>query len=282
MRTEKQMYDLIINTAKEDDRVRAVIISGSRCNPNAPNDEYQDYDIAYVVRDITSFKKDHSWIKIFGNPLMVQMLEQYKGAANDGRFNYLMLFDDGNRIDLILIPIEKFDDIDNHDSLNKVLLDKDNIVGKLTEPSDSDYYIKQPTEILYDQYCNNFWWIMQNTAKGIMREEISYAMKMLSYSRDCLDNIISWNIGIKNGFNLSVGKFGKYFRKYLDEDVYDSYCKAYPNSDYENIWKSIFVMCELFPPLAKEVAEHFRFEYKESYEKNMMEYLHRVKVKNYL
>ena len=34
MRTEKEMMDLIINTAKEDERIRAVIMNGSRVNPN--------------------------------------------------------------------------------------------------------------------------------------------------------------------------------------------------------------------------------------------------------
>lgn len=30
MRTEKEMIDLIMNTAKEDERIRAVIMNGSR------------------------------------------------------------------------------------------------------------------------------------------------------------------------------------------------------------------------------------------------------------
>lgn len=41
MRTEKEMYDLIINTAKEDERIRAVYMNGSRTNVNAPKDIFQ-------------------------------------------------------------------------------------------------------------------------------------------------------------------------------------------------------------------------------------------------
>jgi aminoglycoside 6-adenylyltransferase len=37
MRTEREMLDLIINTARNDERVRAVIMNGSKVNPNAPN-----------------------------------------------------------------------------------------------------------------------------------------------------------------------------------------------------------------------------------------------------
>ena len=48
MRSEQEMRDLIINTAREDERVRAVIMNGSRTNPNAPVDIFQDFDIARV------------------------------------------------------------------------------------------------------------------------------------------------------------------------------------------------------------------------------------------
>ncbi len=44
------MLDLIINTAKEDERIRAVIMNGSRVNPNVKRDCFQDYDIIYVVK----------------------------------------------------------------------------------------------------------------------------------------------------------------------------------------------------------------------------------------
>ncbi len=42
MRTEQEMYDLILKVAKEDERIRAVYIDGSRTNPNAPRDIFQD------------------------------------------------------------------------------------------------------------------------------------------------------------------------------------------------------------------------------------------------
>ena len=45
MRTEREMMDLILSTAKEDERIRAVCLEGSRVNPNAPRDIFQDYDV---------------------------------------------------------------------------------------------------------------------------------------------------------------------------------------------------------------------------------------------
>ncbi len=51
MRSEQEMFDLILNTAREDKRIRAVYMNRSRTNPSAPRDIFQDYDIVYVVRE---------------------------------------------------------------------------------------------------------------------------------------------------------------------------------------------------------------------------------------
>ena len=49
MRTEKQIYDTILNFAKADDRIRVVTLEGSRTNINIIPDDFQDYDITFFV-----------------------------------------------------------------------------------------------------------------------------------------------------------------------------------------------------------------------------------------
>ena len=43
MRTEQEMLDLIIGTAKNDERIRAVYMNGSRTNKNIKKDIFQDH-----------------------------------------------------------------------------------------------------------------------------------------------------------------------------------------------------------------------------------------------
>ena len=75
MRTEQEMYDLILKVAEEDERIRAVYIDGSRTNPNAPRDIFQDYDVGYVVRETESFRKDRDWTeRMFGKILYMKEL----------------------------------------------------------------------------------------------------------------------------------------------------------------------------------------------------------------
>lgn len=66
MRSEQEMFDLILTTARQDDRVRAVVLNGSRANPNAKKDVLQDFDIVFIVRELQTFLADPSWIDRFG------------------------------------------------------------------------------------------------------------------------------------------------------------------------------------------------------------------------
>jgi len=66
------MLDLILDVAEKDERIRAVYMTGSRTNPNAPKDMFQDYDIVYVVTETSSFISDENWIDVFGNRIMIQ------------------------------------------------------------------------------------------------------------------------------------------------------------------------------------------------------------------
>ena len=44
MRSEHEMYNLILEVAKNDARIKAVYMNGSRTNENVPKDIFQDYD----------------------------------------------------------------------------------------------------------------------------------------------------------------------------------------------------------------------------------------------
>src|SRR5262245_31659139 len=140
LRSAQEMLELIVTTAAGDDRVRAVIMNGSRANPNARQDIFQDFDVVYLVTEVDSFKRDQHWINRFGELMILQMPEAMGDPPpmNDGRFTYLMVFTDGNRIDLTLFPIARLRQL-KRDSLSVLLLDKDDVVEPFPTANESDY-----------------------------------------------------------------------------------------------------------------------------------------------
>ncbi|MFC4598790.1 aminoglycoside 6-adenylyltransferase [Cohnella hongkongensis] len=283
MRTEKEMFDLILGVAQKDERIRAVYMNGSRTNPNAPKDIFQDYDVVYVVTETSSFINDETWMNVFGDLIMMQ--EPDKNDHSMGidmdftrSYGYLMLFTDGNRIDLHIETKESMLEGYVSDKLTVPLLDKDNCLPIIPAATDIDYHVKKPTEPLYSGSCNDFWWCLQNVAKGIWRDELPYAKQMFEHViRPRLDEMISWWVGTQNGFQVSIGKMGKYMNKYLPESYWEMYKETFSDSNYENMWNSIFTSCELFRALAKDVAEYFRYSYNAKDDANMTNYLKRVR-----
>mgnify|MGYP003095780254 FL=1 len=71
MRTETEMLSLLIKIAKNL-KVKAVALSGSRTDTKAPKDEFQDYDVVYVVDDFDNLTSDLSWLDYFGKRIIEQ------------------------------------------------------------------------------------------------------------------------------------------------------------------------------------------------------------------
>jgi aminoglycoside 6-adenylyltransferase len=263
MRSEQEMLELIVGTAKNDERIRAVIMNGSRANPNAPRDPFQDFDIVYIVTEVTPFKYNYDWIKRFGELMIMQMPEDIQDPppSNDGSFVYLMQFTDGNRIDLGIYPLANLQEL-GKDSLSVLLLDKDGIIEPFAPASEKDYLPKPPTAKAFSDCCNEFWWVCPYVAKSLWREEILYAKHMLDkWVRDELMKMITWHIGVKTQFSCNPGKIGKYFKQYLEPKLWEMLQKTYSDASYESTWGALYTTCNLFRIIAVHIAENFGFDY---------------------
>jgi aminoglycoside 6-adenylyltransferase len=176
-------------------------------------------------------------------------------------FQYLMQFSDGNRIDLGIFPLHRLKDF-VPESLTVVLLDKDGLFKWIPPTSDRDGIPPPPTAKAFGDCCNEFWWVSPYVAKGLWREEFLYARYMLDeVVRSQLMKMLDWYIGVRTGFATNPGKMGKYYRKYLEAELWELLLKTYADADYDHTWEALFRMGELFRKLAVTVADHFGFEY---------------------
>jgi len=275
MRTPEEMFDLILSVAKEDERIRAVTMGGSRANKDCPVDIYQDFDIVFFVKDVAPFWDNEEWIEEkFGKPSLLQKPESMEliPPDNDGNYMYLMIFPDGNRIDLQFTSWPYEDDGEPM----ILLLDKDGTFPKIQIAEDF-WYIKRPTAKYFADCCNEAHWCLNNVAKGIVREEASYVMMMMGIVRDMLIRMLEWYAGMNHDFRISTGKCGKYFKKYLPEDIYERFLKTYPTADTEAMWEAAFETLYLFGDVAREVAAKLEFTYNATEEKGIEDYMKQVR-----
>jgi len=278
MRSERQMLGLILNFASNDENIRAVVLNGSRANPNAPKDLFQDFDIAYLVNDLEPYVRNNKIPPYFGEILILQEPDNMgePSPEDEGHYAYLMQFMDGNRIDLSFHTPERWKSVTG-DSQSIALLDKDNALGGLPPASDSDYWAKKPTEKQFQDCCNEFWWMNSYVAKGLWREELTYAKWMMEVVQEQFMDMLTWYFGIKTGFQKAPGKAGKYIRDNVEPEIWAELEKTYSDANFENIWESLFTAGSLFRRVAKAVASEFGFQYPQQDDDNVSAYVRRIK-----
>ncbi len=273
MRNTEEMLQLIMDVAITDERIRAVTMEGSRVSKNATHDKYCDFDISFVVNDIRGFTKDHKWIEIFGDILIVQYpmdwySHPYDYAGRDN-FAYLIQFKDGNRIDLTLIDISNIEKENDYCEPRVVLLNKDNLKELKQISDESVFNIQKPSEMEYYNTCNEFRWLSIYVSKGLCREELYYA----KYAYDVLMmemfiKMLNWKIGVENDFKVTTGNHSKYLKRFLPAEEMESFQGVFPNGTYEDIWSKLYVIYDFFAELASYVGEAlgYQFDAKETEE----------------
>ena len=246
-----------------------------------PKDIFQDYDVVYVVTETKPFIVDKDWINRFGEILFMQFPDEHPDypSDKDNFYGWLMQFTDGNRIDLHVESINHARANILNDSLCKALLDKDNCLPDIPESSDKNYWVSKPSEAQFVCTCNEFWWCLNNVAKGLWREEIPYVQDMINYVvRKQLEKMLSWKVGIITDYSVSVGKSAKYMYKWLSEQEWKIYLKTYCGADVNDIWQSVEIMCSLFKETAAWVAEALQYPFNDKEAENCMKFLNAVKI----
>ena len=68
---------LILGFAEKDERIRAVLMAGSRVNDNIEKDIFQDYDIDCIVTDVEPFRDQAYVVPRFGETILVEKPEDH-------------------------------------------------------------------------------------------------------------------------------------------------------------------------------------------------------------
>lgn len=264
MHIQESIYHKVFQIAENDDRIRAVLLNGSRANPNIEPDKYQDYDLLFVVSDFETFLEDKRWILQFGKPILQQLPdEMLLGSDTDDKkvtFTILTFFEEGYRIDLTFFPVEKIETDYLHDSLTVVWVDKDGLFATFPKASDKGYFVLKPDQRAFQEVCNEFWWTITNVAKGLKRSEIIYAKEMMENAvRPVFLQMIYWEIGFKNNFQISVGKSGKFISKLTSDTLYAKILKTYSDADIKNNWNALFLMVSIFETIQNQLAKKMYF-----------------------
>lgn len=264
MRDETEMLNRILQIAKTI-QVEAVAMSGSRTNSKALKDEFQDYDVVYIVDDFDNLTSDLSWLAYFGK----RIIEQEVSLGN--RRLYLMLFEDGNRIDLTLCPKEHMKEWVDSESKFIVLEDEKGLFESYS-PSPKRFWTSPATEMDFKNSCNEFWWVSAYVVKGICRKQVIYAADHLyGICQQELLKLLAWQVAADKG-TVDVGKNYKYLFNYLPAEKEKEFSSLLDFSSLDKITQSLFTTMQLFHKEAQFLAQKIGFDYDKEVAEKMIEY----------
>jgi len=158
-----------------------------------------------------------------------------------------------------------------------LLADKDHRFKALDPASDQDYLIQKPSAFLVKTSINEFYWCLQNVAKGLARDQVPYALWMLNGPiRDMLHRMIEWKIALDHDFTVSTGSHGKRFKAFLNPTQYHEWESTVPSASIESIWQASFNSIALFSALAQEVCLGLELDYPLDEETHITAHLNRI------
>lgn len=264
MRTDTEMMNLILQIA-DTLEVEAIALSGSRTNPRAPKDEFQDYDVVYIVDVLEDLISDLSWLDKFGK----RIIEQEVTLGH--RRLYLMFFEDGNRVDLTLCPKEYIQEWVDSEANFEVIKD-DKGLFEAYQLNLKRYWTAPPTEEEFVATCNEFWWVSAYVVKAIRRNQLIYATDHLyGICQQELLKVLAWQVTSDRGV-VDIGKNCKYLFQYLPAEQEKEFSALLDLSSFDKITQSLFATMGLFNREAQILAQKMGFTYDKEVAEKMTSY----------
>lgn len=240
-------------------------MNGSKTNAAIPDDCFKDYDVVFFTEEVSKYKENQDFLAQFGEVLLYTEPELDAVTPlfpNGDGYIYLVQYTNGVRIDCQFRSLASLAAYLEEDSLTLIMGDKEGLVETNPIPDDSDYWLKRPTQLSYEQSIKEFWWEFNNTLKATIRGELLLAQFYLNLTRAELIQLMTWTIACDNGYEMNYGKQHTRVLDYLCDSEREQLLQTFDTGSQEKIFsalKQMKALEEKYMPLLSR-ASGFRFE----------------------
>lgn len=244
--------------------IRAVGIEGSIATGR--QDLYSDLDVTLFTTHLPNYLEQSSWLDSFGPRIIMQTPEPIQLENDFVLYPFLMLFEDGSRINLKMASVYAFEAYLNWESTVQIVMDLDHRLQVQPIPNEQSFIIQKPSEQDFFECTNEFFWVATYVAKGILRHQFMYAAKHLEIIREELLRMIAWSISELHLERVNLGNAYKYLHEYMDEQDFEELRTTYAISSSTAQKDALQTMITLFERYAKPLAESYNYNYSEECE----------------
>jgi aminoglycoside 6-adenylyltransferase len=257
----------VLDWARRQDGLGAVILTGSRARAHGPVDAASDYDVEVFVAKPERYGSSSAWLEEI-SPVWVRIGSSEGGEEDvDRRVVYLAFFAGGTKADFQFRPLEALGALVERglDELYErgyvVLADPSGLASRLAAPSGQSPRVRPPTDADLLDVCSEFWFEAAHIPKLLVRGELWVVKFRDGTMKQMLLRLIEWDALARRGPEVDVWHIGTHMRDWVAPDVWADLHRCYGRFDAEDAFATFQATLELFSRLSRRVAAAFGLDH---------------------
>ena len=235
----------IVDWARADENIRAVVLSGSAALGDSYLDELSDLDVELYVRAPELLLDDSSWYARFGEVLVVEAL------TNPGWNPTRLVYYVGGKVDFMVGSVGALGE-DSYDRPFCVLVDKDDLAIQLTTTG-AEWAPPGPEQ--FHECANRLYAAALMWANYLVRDE-PWSAKIRDWdAKQELLKMIEWDHKARYGAQFETWFGGKRFNQWVDADVRASLERCWSGFGLAESAAALVATVELFEQLRSRTAD---------------------------
>ncbi len=256
--------DRIIHWARDEEAIRAVVITGSLARGDGSVDEFSDLDAQIITRDILRLTRDDSWLDAHGEvwirfPLHVDAPYRLVWFASGRKVDFQFV-----NPDEILAMRESGELSDEYLRGYLVALDKDGLLADLP-PSPRQFPMPAPpSRREVEAAINEFWFEAIHVAQFIRRREFWVAKYRDWTMKENLLRLLEWHARAMAEEDVNTWLLGKRILQWTDAPSAEAITRIWPRWDAAETWRALLAQLELCRRLSRELHAALGVDYAEA------------------
>ncbi len=259
----------IVEFGNDRDDLSYLGLLGSSSNEGNLDDEYSDIDLLVVSDNAAAYFREEEWLGSIDEVWMT-----FTESAPD--INYLerrCVFKNGMDVDFVLVDKAKLLSGDSafpvlneicHATM-KALIDKEDLGPRFKSIISNKNAFSFPTQAVYDNVVNDFYFHYLWAFKKCMRGEYWVALQCVNgYLKTRTLTMLEWYERSVNGKEYQTFYGGRHLEKWIDHSLRDDLASLFSRYGKENIMGSLVANKNFFTRIARDTAAINKLAFPES------------------
>ena len=261
--------------------IRTILVVGSMAG-TGKQDELSDFDIS-VFGDQFDFISSDNWLDQI-SPWVICIHEKFSlfGEQIPTR---LTLFANYQKVDFSFHPQTLLSKMagdqqlpPTYDAGFHVLVDKDQITGRLAKPTYKAYSISLPDPPAFALCQLEFWFESYHIAKYLLRQDWWAAKSRDQALKKWLLSMMQWHAAARSAVPLKAKGEGRQLSDWMSEDWQQKLAACFSGWLEDEQWAGLGATLDLFSAAAKQTASLLGYVYNQRAEDWMRGFIHQKKL----